>query len=191
MEATIINSSEYKTTKWSGGTTTELFIFPQTANYRSKIFDFRISSATVEDEKSDFTVLPNILRKLMILEGEITIMHKNKYTKKLHKFDVDCFEGSWETSSVGKCTDFNVMTKNNIISDLSSVVCAKNQMVNIENNENFDWLFMYLNLGTVNFQNQNTVMRTGDFLAIQMNKNEKVLFTGVEKSELIFTKIKN
>ena len=48
-------AEDFVTSKWSGGSTTELYIYPPQAVYREGNFKCRISSATVEVEKSDFT----------------------------------------------------------------------------------------------------------------------------------------
>ena len=56
----IITAQNLKSSTWSGGTTTEFFIFPTEASYKKKNFDFRLSTATVEVEESEFTSLPNI-----------------------------------------------------------------------------------------------------------------------------------
>ena|ERR1700752_3233265 len=96
---------------WSGGTTTQLAIYPKEAIYKNLDFIFRISTATIEVEESTFTSLPNVSRVIMVLDGELTIQHKNQYTKQLKKFDTDNFSGDWETTSIGKVTDFNVMTR--------------------------------------------------------------------------------
>ncbi|MDF1551007.1 MAG: HutD family protein, partial [Bacteroidales bacterium] len=104
MEFTIYKPEDFKTSTWSGGTTTQLFIYPSSADYLKRNFDFRISTAKVTVAKSDFTSLPEISRKIMILEGEITIQHQNRYSKQLKKFDIDEFEGDWKTSAIGTCT---------------------------------------------------------------------------------------
>ena len=69
MEYSIITTDNFKTSGWSGGTTTELFIFPPTADYQQRNFQFRLSTATVEADRSDFTLLNGISRKLMVLSG--------------------------------------------------------------------------------------------------------------------------
>ena len=48
MNITILSKSDYITSNWSGGSTTQLFISPATASYAERNFDFRISSAKVE-----------------------------------------------------------------------------------------------------------------------------------------------
>ena len=110
MRINILQASNYILSQWSGGSTTQLFVYPLTADYATRNFEFRLSTATVEAEKSAFTSLPGFHRKLMILAGEITITHENRYSKLLNPFTVETFEGDWKTSSAGKCTDFNVMT---------------------------------------------------------------------------------
>ncbi len=117
----------FKSNKWAGGLTTQLFIYPPTSDYQQLIFSFRISTATVTTEKSDFTILPGVSRKLMVLDGEITLYHENHHTKQLHKFDIDIFEGAWKTSSHGKCTDFNLMTTGKTIGELEAVIIKKSQ----------------------------------------------------------------
>jgi environmental stress-induced protein Ves len=112
MKTTILTSRNFKTTKWSGGTTTQLYISPINATLFNRDFKLRISTAKVETEESTFTSLPNVRRKLMILLGEITITHENQYSKHLKPFDIDDFCGDWTTSSKGTCIDFNVMTNN-------------------------------------------------------------------------------
>lgn len=59
-------AEDFVTSKWSGGSTTELYIYPPQAVYREGNFKCRISSATVEVEKSDFTSLPGVKRYLSI-----------------------------------------------------------------------------------------------------------------------------
>lgn len=100
------------TTDWGGGTTTELFIFPETAAYALRNFEFRISTATIETEVSQFTPLPGYLRKLMVLEGELRMCHEYPdgiREVRLNPFEQDAFSGNWKTTGFGKVRDFNVM----------------------------------------------------------------------------------
>lgn len=105
----IIKKEEQKTTIWSGGTTTELAIFPKDASYSERSFIWRLSTARIEAEESSFTLLPGINRVIMILEGEITISHEGHYSKDLKKYEQDTFCGGWSTKSLGKAVDFNLM----------------------------------------------------------------------------------
>jgi len=99
-----------RTTSWSGGTTSELYIYPENSFYAERNFSFRISTATVEQDESDFTKLPGFKRHLMLLEGELSLEHENHYAIKLNLLEQDFFSGEWQTKSRGKCSDFNLMT---------------------------------------------------------------------------------
>lgn len=100
-----------KISKWSGGVTEELYIYPEKAEYKDRNFKFRISVATTEDETSVFTKLPGVNRVISILDGKMEIKHENEYEAVLNKYDIDRFSGDWDTTSVGKVRDFNLMIK--------------------------------------------------------------------------------
>ncbi len=74
----IIRKEDIKTTNWSGGTTSELFIFPVSSTYKDLNFEFRLSRATIETEESIFTPLPHVKRKLMLLDGELELKYPVK-----------------------------------------------------------------------------------------------------------------
>jgi environmental stress-induced protein Ves len=101
------NSS--KTTLWSGGKTTELFISPSSSEFSDKNFDIRISSATVESPETTFTDFTGYKRYLLILSGEFELRHVGKYIKKLGRFEEDFFDGSWTTEGKGIVQDFNII----------------------------------------------------------------------------------
>ncbi|UII31433.1 HutD family protein [Fulvivirga ulvae] len=110
MSIKILHRSQFTTTSWAGGTTTELMIYPEGSNYKALNFDFRLSIATVNVEKSVFTSLPGISRTLMVLDGNLELTHEGHHTSKLTKFKSDNFQGDWITTSFGRATDFNLMT---------------------------------------------------------------------------------
>ncbi len=105
-------ASTLTTSQWSGGTTTELAISPAGASYAARDFDWRISTATVETEQSDFTHLPGYDRILMVLEGELKMVHDTgteQRSVQLQSFEQSSFDGDWKTTGYGKVRDFNVM----------------------------------------------------------------------------------
>ncbi len=191
MEYTIITSEYFKPVCWSGGTTTELYIFPQTAAYQQRNFQFRLSTATVETERSEFTLIYGTSRKLMVLNGKITLNHKDHYTRQLNKFDIDEFEGDWETSSVGKGTDFNLMTTGKTNGELSAVVIEKEKKVNCNIKENRDRFFIYVYSGKVkmDIDNKITTIKKGDLLILSKLTKSNFEIKGIEKSELVFAEI--
>lgn len=104
-------SSEYATSSWSGGTTTELGIGPEGSRYADRDFLWRISSATVDLEESTFTALPDYDRIIMTLEGDIDLCHNGGEWIHLKAFETHSFDGGDDTVSRGKVVDFNLMTR--------------------------------------------------------------------------------
>lgn len=106
----IIKKEHYLVSNWSGGQTTELYIYPEDSKYNDRNFMWRISSATMDIEESTFTHLPGFARELMVINGETTLEHEGKYKVTLNPFEKDSFMGDWTTKSFGKASDFNLMT---------------------------------------------------------------------------------
>ena len=106
-----LTGSNYAVSAWSGGTTTQLAIFPPEAKYADRDFLWRVSSATVELEESDFTALPDYDRLIATLRGEIVLTHNGGAPLRLRPFEVHAFSGADATHSVGRCTDFNLMLR--------------------------------------------------------------------------------
>ena len=100
------------TNTWSGGTTTELFLYPENGDYKSLDFDYRLSTASVDVESSNFTSLPGINRLIMSLTGPLELIHMDQHSITLQPFEVDAFKGEWSTTSKGKVVDFNLMYTN-------------------------------------------------------------------------------
>ncbi|WP_371371713.1 HutD family protein [Sporomusa aerivorans] len=105
----IIRCHEQNTSAWSGGTTTQIAIYPPQAVYGERNFKWRLSSATVDQEESLFTPLPGIERVIMVLAGEMKLEHAGHHTVHLKPFEQDRFLGDWTSRSFGKVRDFNLM----------------------------------------------------------------------------------
>ncbi|HZL83497.1 MAG TPA: HutD family protein, partial [Candidatus Deferrimicrobium sp.] len=54
----LVRQDQQNTSTWNGGTTTEIAIYPKNTIYSRRDFVWRISSANVESEESEFTSLP-------------------------------------------------------------------------------------------------------------------------------------
>ena len=106
-----LTPKDYKKSEWSGGMTTQLAIFPPEAKYADRDFLWRVSSASVELEDSDFTPLPDYERLIAALEGEIVLTHDSGAPLRLRPFEVHAFSGASATHSTGRCTDFNLMLR--------------------------------------------------------------------------------
>ena len=108
---TVLRERDYVVSAWSGGTTTQLAISPEGALYADRSFLWRVSSAAVELEESDFTALPDYWRLIATLEGEIALRHDGGAPLRLRPLEVRGFDGAWATQSFGRCRDFNLMLR--------------------------------------------------------------------------------
>ena len=125
MKLEIRTKEQYKTSNWSGGQTTELYLYPSDGDYASRRFSVRLSSATVDVEESTFTKLPGIERKLMILEGNLSLEHMGIRQRQMKPYDVEAFRGDWDTVSRGKVRDFNLMIREGIPSSMEHIRVAE------------------------------------------------------------------
>ena len=107
-----LKAQDFVTTAWSGGTTTQLLIWPEGSDYGRREFAVRISSAVVALEESDFTPLEGVQRYITPLSGGFTLTHPGKTPVVMAPLDPPyCFSGEESTHCLGKATDFNLMLK--------------------------------------------------------------------------------
>ncbi len=172
MQVTIYDKKNFKQSNWSGGTTTELYIYPPGADYAKRNFNLRISTAVVNLKESEFTPLQGINRLLMLLDGSIIIKHEGHYSKIMHPLEIDSFSGDWKTTSIGHCTDFNVMTKGNPDVDLFSVIIKENTPTKIITKQIFKILYLYVAKG-------NAVLVTDD-ATYNLNTNEFIILSEID-----------
>ena len=181
MQLSLTKKEQLQISVWSGGTTTQLIIYPKEAVYKNLDFTFRISTATIDVEESAFTSLPNVNRVIMVLKGELTIQHKNHYVKQLKKFDTDNFSGDWKTTGIGKVTDFNVMTRGSARANVSGFFLPDKSTK--EFFLHTDIMAVYVSAGEILIEQ--TLVSQGDILLIQKeNNNEKLILLAQRYSEL-------
>ncbi len=166
-----IKENEYRTTDWSGGTTTELFIFPESANFQVGDYDLRISIATVETEQSTFTSLPDVERTLMVLKGQLRLEHEDHHSVDLDEFEQDSFKGDWKTTSLGKVTDFNVMTKNDASAIVQKIDLIPGELLTLASS--YSLQFVHVLNGTITLNE--IVATTSESLAIQSVNHPKFI----------------
>lgn len=106
-----LTKADYVVSQWSGGTTTQLAIAPPGAQYGERKFLWRLSSATVDLEESDFTPLPDYDRLIAPLRGKMTLTHDGGAPITLSPYQVHAFDGGADTHSAGRCVDFNLMLR--------------------------------------------------------------------------------
>lgn len=169
----IIRKEDLDTNKWSGGTTTQLFIYPENSSYAAKNFQYRISTATVDIEESTFTKLSGISRSIMVLDGTMELSHKNQHSVTLNKFETDKFEGDWETTSKGKVTDFNLMTTNGRNGSLDSSTLKKGELFPTSKLHKDATVALYPINGNINLKDseKDITIQSGDILIMDFSKN--------------------
>lgn len=113
-KVSVLHENDYKTTSWSGGMTTEISIAPEGSIYADRDFTWRLSSATVELEESDFTSLPDYNRIIMTLKGGISLSHNKGAWMEFPEFTPHFFDGGDETASKGRVIDFNLMMRKGV-----------------------------------------------------------------------------
>jgi len=135
MKNKIIKKDYYKTSLWSGGKTTELYIYPEKATYENRNFLFRLSSATVELEKSNFTPLEGIKRFIAPIDASLKLFHQDQEVY-LKPYDCYAFDGGIKTRSEGKVTDFNLMLSKETSGSLESFFLQKSTEMTLSNPSN-------------------------------------------------------
>ena len=111
MILTHLTAESFVVSSWAGGVTTQIAIAPPCAAYADRDFLWRVSSASVETETSDFTPLPDYWRWITPLTGSMTLFHDGGDGVRLAPYEVHRFDGGAATRSQGRCTDFNLMLR--------------------------------------------------------------------------------
>jgi uncharacterized protein len=174
MKIKKLTSKNFSTSNWSGGTTSQLYISPEDSLFADRKFDFRISSAVVELEESDFTPMTGFSRILMVLEGELEIHHEGHYSKVLKPFEIDEFSGDWKTSSKGRVVDFNLI--------MGEGICGSMKYISLGNSDEI------IRRGKLKF-----ARTLGYYLisgGIQMNLNQEKKYE-LEKGEMILIEMED
>lgn len=191
MKFEIFDSRDFKTSDWSGGTTKQLYIFPQNSDYSSLNFLYRISTASVVSEKSVFTVLPGVSRKLMILQGKITLNHDTLYSKELSVFDTDSFEGHRNTTSTGQCTDFNLMMREGAKGEISGLRLQPEQELDYKLEYCSKRLFVFVFEGFVSIDTgfDKITLKKEELLCVDDYDFSSIKINSFAESKLVFVYI--
>lgn len=191
----IIKKDKLSSSKWSGGTTTQLYIYPENELYENRNFTFRISSAEVDLEESTFTKLPNIKRRIMILDGKLKLIHESHHSVTLEKFQQDTFYGDWDTKSYGKVTDFNLMLNENADGFIECINLENEKIINPYKNDKYNNTteVFYCVKGKINISinNKREQLETGDVAIIKNIYNLEIELNNLDKfnSDIIRTKV--
>lgn len=180
----------FTTTSWSGGKTTQLFIYPKYSNYQDLNFKVRISSASVELEKSNFTILNGVTRFITPLTNSLQLTHDNNIFTKLNPFRIYEFDGNRNTISYGKAIDFNLMLANGARGALYNFYISENNESVILTKPNLNVLYSYDNTFSICINEEIFMLNPNEILVIQSdiikrikirsNSNANILLSHIE-----------
>lgn len=124
MKLELVKHEAYKESTWTHGVTTELYIHPSDGDYSKRLFKWRISSASVDVDRSEFTSLYGVKRWIMSFDNALHLTHTNNgkalYSITLNAYESHCFRGDWTTICEGRAKDFNLMLKDDAYGILKS-----------------------------------------------------------------------
>ncbi len=170
----LITPKAFTVSQWSGGTTTQIAIFPPDAQYAERNFLWRISSATVNLAESDFTPLPDYKRYLSLLEGCILLTHDGGSPVTLTPGEIHCFDGGAATKSQGTCVDFNLMLRkgkcDGTLSCLNIPTAGEYPLVGLDNLESESQtaiIYCVQGSGVINIGAQTISFSHGEAIQIQ------------------------
>ena len=185
MKISVKKEKDCKVVNWANGTSTELFVFPADGNFQTRDFTFRISTATVEAEETTFSDFSSLTRILMILEGNITLIHEDRYAKELKPFDQDTFDGSWPTKSKGKVRDFNVMFKENVAGNVTHFAINTGESESFSLSGTHDFFFVQ----NGSFRLNDLELQKNDLLIIERENSESIALECLEVGDLVKVEI--
>ena len=194
MRYTLYKKEDYKTSQWMGGETTELAIFPATSKYIDRNFLWRLSSATIEVDESDFSKLPDYDRVLMVLEGEVVLSYEGERVARLKELEQDRFDGAWKTKSFGKIRDYNLMVRKGCEGYLD-VITPKSQSEEYTSTEETQKALathgLYCKEGyvVVNVEGQSQMVQQGQLLVIEGDSKEKIKYSLMGEGTVIRAQI--
>ncbi|MBU5437243.1 HutD family protein [Tissierella sp. MSJ-40] len=171
----LIKEDDYITTEWSGGKTTQLFIYPEDSNYKDFNFKFRLSSATVELERSEFTKLEGVYRFITPLDKGFKLTHNHKDYISLRPFEIYEFDGDIDTVSYGTVRDFNLMLGNGARGKLENIYINREHLLieecSSDFKETFYFIYAYNDKIHINIDGDIKIIRPLQILLIKLNSN--------------------
>lgn len=191
-----LKKDELPVNVWSGGTTSELWIWPLGSHYGDRDFSCRISTATVDLLESDFTVLTGYTRQIMSLDNPLSLQHDQGKWIDLAPLTPHTFDGGAKTQSKGRVKDFNLMTRGSYQGKLEAVTLLAKEEKTIAFEGEFAFL-LYGVLGQVNvkMENEEVVVSVGDCLILESENEattlEKVVLKCEEESVVTIVTVKN
>lgn len=163
----VLSPENFQTSSWSGGRTTELYCYPETSSYQERNFDFRLSTAQIELEKSQFTYLPNYKRLLMSLNHAIHLKNDNgKVEVTLEPYSVYAFDGGDGITCQGRCQDFNLIYSPKYQAEIIPII---ESIDHAHSTADFQFIYALTDLEYQIDDQEVGILKANDLLLIQNN----------------------
>ena len=192
MKKHIYTEDNYKLSKWSGGNTRELAIYPEGAEYLDRDFLWRLSSADSDKEESSFTKLPDYDRILMVLDGSVVLAHGEERTANLNAWESDAFDGAIKTKCFGQLKkDYNLIHRKGtrgrmelleLTSEGQHVACSSEGCRCIG-------LFSAEGYTVVSADGRTDMVKEGQQMVIELDPGEEISLTVMGEGKCIFTEV--
>lgn len=185
----ILKEEDFNISTWSGGKTTELFIYPEDAEYSKRDFKIRISSATVELDTSNFTKLDGVYRFITPLDKELKLTHNGDEVISLDPFKVYEFEGNIDTTSFGKAKDFNLMLANGAKGELKSFFIDEKKEIIILANYGFNILYSFDCLFRISIDEEEFMLKPNEILVMKSDTVKNIKIQSNNSSYILLSSI--
>lgn len=125
MKHKVIHAADVIRKKWSGGISSQYYIYPEGADRSTGEYALIVTSATVELEESVFSDYTGFDRVIMSLTEAYDLIHGDQESHHLQPFEPHAFTGEEKTVSKGVYTDCNlIMKRGQCAGEMSSVLLA-------------------------------------------------------------------
>jgi len=164
--------SHHKTIKWDGGETKELYIYPENTIYQNMDFDFRVLVNIGRTEHNLLRKFPGYKRQVMLLDGEMRLVHEGQHTITLGQYEQDVSLGGWETACHGRGTDISLLTKEGFAGQMELLYYNEQRK---HTNGSYTSFYCLENGTKLYFQNQGRTykqeLQKGDYVIVSWFEN--------------------
>ena len=192
MKKHIYTEENFKLSKWSGGNTRELAIYPASAEYLDRDFLWRLSSADSDKEESSFTKLPDYDRILMVLDGNVVLAHGEERSVNLGAWESDAFDGAIKTKCFGQLKkDYNLIYRKGTRGRMELIeLTGEGQQVacSAEGSRSIG-LYSAEGYTVVSAGGVTDMVKEGQQMVIELEPGEEISLTVMGEGRCIFTEV--
>lgn len=202
MKMKLCKRDNYITSKWSGGETRELAIYPEEAKYLDRDFIWRLSSAGSEQIESSFARLPDFDRIIMVLDGDIVLAHGEERTVGLQQYEQDTFDGALKTKCFGNLKkDYNLIMRKGCQGRMEIIEAeseAKSPVLTTREKDNSDGMrgesasmgfFCCEGYAVISVNGDSQMVKSDQLLIVDCEPADEIKITVMGEGKCIFTEV--